>query len=698
MDAFRTLTGGSNFDRKRFKSDIQHFQPQLAATAASPASQAATSLPEELDFFATPASTSANEAKKRKKRKRSIEVEPESAEIQEAEPPVDLAAAIRKHKIKLTGLDLPSPVGSLSSALSEASELEGSDQAALKTLGENWRRCGMKEPTGIQMASWGTMLANRDILACAPTGSGKTFSFVLPLLAMHPPFASSPSSSTLDASSSASIRPRSIIIEPTRELAMQVLRETRRLAQGGEWKVGVLGEEGIGSVRQGKTGKKQKGNKKGKGKAKAKVKEDGKGAEAGSDKGDADEDGDEVVEGGVAGEEGQTASELGKSAGEAEAEPYLGPLDILITTPLRLVFALKSNLVSFSSLFHLILDEADKLFELNFLEQTDEILAACKRDESMPVVRKGMFSATMPSSVEEMAKSVMAGAGGGIVRAIVGHKEAATTTITQKLSFVNTEDHKLLTLRSLIRAGEFTPPVLIFVQSISRAKELTTELLLDGLSADSIHAERTPEERDVAVREFAEGKVWALVCTDVMGRGVDFKGVKLVINYDFPQSAMSYIHRIGRTGRAGKEGRAITFFTKADAGHLKTIVNVMRQSGCEVPEWMVALPAPTQDAKKALKMRPIGRKDISRTNGAGAADDVRDRKGKKVKRERVMGGKGGVFKRREGDEAEKKDPKGRKGGKGQKRRTEQGEKADQAGEEGDRKSKKPRKGKVDLDE
>ena len=98
--------------------------------------------------------------------------------------------------------------------------------------------------------------------------------------------------------------------------------------------------------------------------------------------------------------------------------------DILITTPLRLVFALKSNLVSLASTRHLILDEADKLFELNFLEQTDEILAACKR--SAPggegEVRKGMFSATMPSTVEELAKGVMAGAGAGMVRAIVGHK------------------------------------------------------------------------------------------------------------------------------------------------------------------------------------------------------------------------------------------------------------------------------------
>ena len=175
---------------------------------------------------------------------------------------------------------------------------------------------------------------------------------------------------------------------------------------------------------------------------------------------------------------------------------------------------------------------------------------------------------------------------------------------------------------------------------------------------------------------------------------------------------------LGRTGRAGKEGKAITFFTKADAGHLKTyaslsfllshlptdlyshnshsIVNVMRQSGCKVPDWMLALPNPSQDSKKALKMRPIGRKDISKTNGAGAADDVRDGKGMKGKRERVMGGKGGVFKRREGEEEgdKKKKKGGKKDGKGE---SEKKEVKSQEGD-GERKVKRARKGKVDMDE
>ncbi|BGP20700.1 hypothetical protein JCM10213_001053 [Rhodosporidiobolus nylandii] len=684
MDAFRTLTGGSHFDKKRFKGDIQHFQPVKQDPVAS--TSAATTLPSELDFFgaSAPAGEAKKDGKKKdKKRKRAAEAEEELAAPLES---FDYPTLLRKHRIKLTGLELPEPVGSLDDAVARAAAAEGADKEALRKLRENWSACGMKEPTAVQLAAWGVMLANRDLLACAPTGSGKTFSFLFPLLALLSP-STRPAAppATADASHTP-LRPRAVIIEPTRELAMQVLREARRLAGPEEadgWVVKVLGEEGVGLPPQKKLGKRAKKTKQ----KKEAAEREAKGLPA-------------------LGEEEVEAMEKEEEEKAGEEKPYEGPIDILITTPLRLVFALKAQtqisstappIVDLSSTSHLILDEADKLFELNFLEQTDEILAACgagvqKEGEQARVVRKGMFSATMPSSVEELAKGVMAGAGGGMVRAIVGHKEAATTTIDQTLSFVNTEDHKLLSLRTLITSGQFTPPVLIFVQSIQRAKELANELVFDGINADAIHAERTPQERDEVIRRFAKGEVWCLICTDVMARGVDFKGVKLVVNYDFPQSAMSYIHRIGRTGRAGKEGRAVTFFTKADAGHLKTIVNIMRASGCAVPDWMLALPAPSQDAKKALKMKPIGRKDISRTNGSSADAAPRTgakggKKGGKGGRERVMGGKG-AFKRREGDSAEGEKKDAVKGKKGPKKGEEKAEKADRPG----------KKQKIDLAE
>ena len=91
------------------------------------------------------------------------------------------------------------------------------------------------------------------------------------------------------------------------------------------------------------------------------------------------------------------------------------------------------------------------------------------------------------------------------------------------------------------------------------------------------------------MKRFHDGDLWALICTDLMARGIDFKGVRLVINYDFPTTIITYIHRVGRTGRAGNSGRAITFFTDEDRASLRNLANLLRSSGCDVPEWILGL-------------------------------------------------------------------------------------------------------------
>ena len=151
------------------------------------------------------------------------------------------------------------------------------------------------------------------------------------------------------------------------------------------------------------------------------------------------------------------------------------------------------------------------------------------------------------------------------------------------------------------------PPILVFVQSKGRAKELFHELVYDGINVDVIHADRSKEQRDEVVRQFRSGKVWVLICTDLMARGLDFKGVNVVINYDFPGNSVDYIHRVGRTGRAGRTGKAITFFTDSDGGSLKSIANVMKSSGCDVPDWMFSL----KSRRKKGKSRVIEREPVS---------------------------------------------------------------------------------------
>ena len=111
---------------------------------------------------------------------------------------------------------------------------------------------------------------------------------------------------------------------------------------------------------------------------------------------------------------------------------------------------------------------------------------------------------------------------------------------------------------------------MLFVQSIERATELFHELVYDGLHVDVIHSDRPKAQREGVIQAFKKGDIWVLICTELMARGIDFKGVRLVLNYDFPQTVQSYVHRIGRTGRAGRDGEAITFFTKDDAPYLKT--------------------------------------------------------------------------------------------------------------------------------
>ncbi|KAJ3225053.1 RNA-dependent ATPase rok1 [Clydaea vesicula] len=251
---------------------------------------------------------------------------------------------------------------------------------------------------------------------------------------------------------------------------------------------------------------------------------------------------------------------------------------------------------------HLVLDEADKLLELGFIEQVDEILASC----TSPTLQKHLFSATIPSGVEALANTFMKDP----IRVVIGVSNSATEIINQKLLFVGQEEGKLIAIRQLLQEGGMKPPVLIFCQSIDRAKQLFHELIYDNINVDVIHSERTKTQRDAIVQNFRVGKIWILISTELIARGIDFKGVNLVINYDFPQSVQSYIHRIGRTGRAGRPGEALTYFTKDDAPYLKSIVNVMRQSGCEVPEWMLKLPKPSKMLKSQLRRNPLERKQI----------------------------------------------------------------------------------------
>ncbi|OMH84238.1 ATP-dependent RNA helicase ROK1 [Zancudomyces culisetae] len=290
-------------------------------------------------------------------------------------------------------------------------------------------------------------------------------------------------------------------------------------------------------------------------------------------------------------------------------------IDILVATPLSLIYAIRAQEIKVDRVTQIVLDEADKLLEEGFLEQVDEILAECTAEG----VQKVMYSATIPSMVEMLGNRIMKDP----VKIVVGTQNAATENIEQKLVFVGQEEGKIMEIRNMIRSG-FKPPCLIFVQSIERARELYHELLYEGINVEVMHADKTKAQRDRIIESFRIGRLWVLISTELMARGVDFdKAVNLVINYDFPQTVESYIHRIGRTGRAGNHGKAITFFTKDDLPYLKNVVNVMKQSGCQVEDWLLHLKNPSNRLKKAIKAKPVDRRTISTVSSYDKRQEAR---------------------------------------------------------------------------
>ncbi|OEH75287.1 DEAD-box ATP-dependent RNA helicase 57 [Cyclospora cayetanensis] len=261
-----------------------------------------------------------------------------------------------------------------------------------------------------------------------------------------------------------------------------------------------------------------------------------------------------------------------------------GTADAIFATPLSLLTLLQKKRLSLSDCQHLVLDEADRLLDSGFSPQVDTILSelkgAARANKRLHIC---LFSATLPPSVVLLAESIAYGA----VHVAVGRASAAAPQIEQELVFCSTEAGKLWALKNLRIEMRLIPPCLIFVETQERASELLREMISEGMAVDLLHAAKSKQQRDATVDAFRTGKIWFLICTDLVARGVDFKGVALVINFDLPLSTSVYIHRIGRTGRAGKQGKAITFFTLDDVPKLRPIVQIMRKSpNSKIPDFL----------------------------------------------------------------------------------------------------------------
>lgn len=338
------------------------------------------------------------------------------------------------------------------------------------------RRAGFEEATPIQAQTMPLILQGRDVIGQAQTGTGKTAAFGLPILQALPPRAH---------------QLQALIIEPTRELALQTQEELFRLGRDEHAHV-------------------------------------------------------QVVYGGTP---------ISRQIKALKHNPT-----VLVGTPGRILDHLQRKTVKLTDLQQVVLDEADEMLDMGFIQDIEKILSYVKQPHQML-----LFSATMPQGVLKLGEKFMQHP--EIVK--IQAKHLTTDLIDQY--FVRAKDYEKFDI--LCRLFDVQAPdlALVFVRTKKRVDELTHGLQARGYNAAGIHGDLSQSRRETVLKRFRQGKIDFLVATDVAARGLDISGVTHVYNFDMPQDPDSYVHRIGRTGRAGQNGISVTFVTPDEIGYLRTI-------------------------------------------------------------------------------------------------------------------------------
>ncbi|CAG7557172.1 unnamed protein product [Fusarium equiseti] len=461
---------------------------------------------------------------------------------------------------------------------------------------------GYRVPTEVQMGSLPLLVHPQaalkdedgldggvDFLAIAPTGSGKTISFLIP--AINNILRRRSEEKTGDIHEL-----EAIVVAPTRELVHQIVSEGQKLAKGTGLRVVSM--------------KKQ--------------------TQLSAEQVDMAEDSSED-------EDKESDSEDDDEKPSDDKPKQITKADILVTTPFLLLKFLTSGPPGTQKVLptvrDLILDEADVLLDPLFRDATMADWTACTNNN----LRVSFWSATMGSNIESMVTEKLTSRAESLaitpkpfVRLVVGLKDTAVPNIAHKLIYTASEQGKLLALRQLLHptgsndsGPPLRPPFLVFTQTIDRATALHEELQYDipleaggAARIAALHSGLTDSARSAIMRKFRAGDIWVLITTDVLARGVDFAGVNGVVNYDVPGSSAGYVHRAGRTGRAGREGGvAVTFYTKEDIPFVKMVANVIaaseKQAGktgdeAGIQKWLLdALPNVGKADRKKLKERGV---------------------------------------------------------------------------------------------
>lgn len=268
--------------------------------------------------------------------------------------------------------------------------------------------------------------------------------------------------------------------------------------------------------------------------------------------------------------------------------------DIIVATPGRLIDHLQAGAVDLRTVETLVLDEADRMLDMGFLPQIKQILRAVP-DERQTL----LFSATMPAEVENIANNYMSEP----IRVEIARAGTTAEGVTQEL-FVVPQEEKNELLSEVLSANQGS--TLVFTRTRSRAHRVARFLKSLGYSAAEIHADRTLTQRRQALDGFKSGSYRVLVATDIAARGIDVTGIQLVINYDLPDCADDYVHRIGRTARAGRTGVAMTFAAPDQANDVRAIEKLIRGELQLSPDSPGILPTASQGGQRSGSRRGSG--------------------------------------------------------------------------------------------
>ena len=346
---------------------------------------------------------------------------------------------------------------------------------------------GYTTPTPIQVQAIPHILAGRDLLGCAQTGTGKTAAFALPILHR---LDQARRVATPDA-------PRILVLCPTRELAAQIGDSFQAYGRHLRFRQGVI----FGGVGQ-----------------------------------------------------------------NPQVRALHRGVHLLVATPGRLLDLMNQRHVRLDALDTFVLDEADRMLDLGFLPDLQRIIAR------LPAQRQSLFfSATLSERIVELSRQLLRNP----VQVSVAPPATTIEAIEQRVLFVEQTDKRAL-LHELLQAPAATR-VLVFTRTKRRADQVAQQLSRSGIRADAIHSNKSQNARGRLLQGFRSGKMRVLVATDLASRGLDVDGITHVVNYDLPHEPESYVHRIGRTGRAGAPGTAWSFCGADERGCLLAIEKLIRR-------------------------------------------------------------------------------------------------------------------------